>query len=151
MSYMSDERYEFIQDVKEKSFTARSAHNRRGACGKGGRAIMPSDHYTKKQLESMNGEIKIYRLGEPMTWDEFNAMPDDLQREYIVRLRKQFNVPDERLADAFGIKSEEFNSYISKFRLRPCKAINEICNWYDTDDCVRFTTWWVSMKGEYDV
>ena len=143
MAYMSDEKYEYIQDIKEKNHTAKSSHNRKGHCGKCGRVVMPSDHYTKKQLESMNGEVKTYQLGKPMSWEYFCNLPDDLKKMYIKELRKKFNVPDEELAVAFGIEDDEFRKCVSNLGIGSRKASLYSSNWYETEDHDKFKSWWV--------
>lgn len=146
MSYISDETYEYTQDIKEKKHTARSSYNRRGHCGKGGRAMLPSDYYTKKQLESMHGEVKTYQLGKPMSWNEFIFIPDDLKKMYIKKLRKKFNVPDEGLAAAFGIEDDEFRKCISDLGICSCKVSLYSSNWYETENYEKFKSWWIIAK-----
>lgn len=149
MARMSEEMYEFIQDINEKSFTARSARNRKTHRGKGGKVILPSDHYSKKQLEAMNGEVKTYRLGEPMSWKELRAMPEDLQRMYIKELRKKFNVPDIELAQLFNVKPDKMDIYIHNLGLPVNYSVNEYgLDWYDTDDHEKFVSWWTNAKED---
>ena len=100
---MKDEEFMFKQDVKEKAFTARSARNRRTHTGKGGRVRFPSDHMTRKELKAMSGEVKAYRLNNPMTWAEFKEMPDDIKVSYIKLIRERFAVPDKEIADMLGV------------------------------------------------
>ena len=88
---MRDEEYEFFSDCREKKSTAASAFKRRTHTGKGGRVRFPSDHLSKKELEKMNGETKSYRLNEPMSWQEFKAMPEDIQKMYLTLLIKKYN------------------------------------------------------------
>ena len=146
MAYMSDEKYEYIQDTKDKKHTARSAHNRRGHCGKCGRVMMPSDHYTKKHLESLNGEVKTYQLGNPMSLEDFIELPDDLKIMYIKKLRKMFNVPDEELADAFGIERDKFSKCISNLGIGSRKYCDFDKNWYETEKHDKFKSWWIIAK-----
>lgn len=103
MAWMSDEQYELMQDTRDKKITARSAHNKRTHCGKGGAVRFPSDNLTKKEREAMNGECKSYRMNDPMSWNEFKELPDDLKVCYIKALRQKYNVPDRCLAEMFGI------------------------------------------------
>lgn len=145
MARMSDEKYEYIQDVKEKRFTARSSHNKRTHIGKGGSVRFPSDSMTKKQREAMNGECKTYRLNDPMSWDDFKDMPDDLKVMYIKQLRSKFNVPDEELALAMDVGYSEFADCLREIELSP-KVLNENRDWYGTDDHGRFRTWWIVSK-----
>lgn len=88
---MRDEEYAFFTDCREKKSTAASAFKRRTHTGKGGRVRFPSDHLTQKELEKMNGETKSYRLNEPMSVEEFKAMPEDLQKMYLMILIKKYN------------------------------------------------------------
>lgn len=100
---MKDEEYIYRQDVGERAKTARSAHNKRTHCGKGGRVKLPSDYMTKKEIKAMSGEVKTYRLNEPMKWEEFKAMPDDIKRDYVNLIRKKFNAPDTAIAEMLGV------------------------------------------------
>lgn len=100
---MKDERFVFIDDVRKKKNVARSAHNRRTHNGKRGAVKLPSDFLTAKELKAMNGEVKTYRLNDPMTWKEFKAMPDEIKITYIKALREKFNVPDQRIGQMLGV------------------------------------------------
>lgn len=109
---MKDEEFAFRSDCREKSVTARSARNKRTHCGKGGRVKFPSDNLSKKELQAMNGEVKSYRLNEPLKWAEFREMPDDLKITYIKLLRERFNVPDCRIADMMGVNKVTFSHFM---------------------------------------
>lgn len=56
----------------------------------------------------MNGEVKSYKLNDPMSWEEFKAMPDDIKRTYITALRKKYNVSDTKIAKMLGVSREHF-------------------------------------------
>lgn len=96
---MEDEKYIYQQEQREKKIISYSAKNARTHCGKRGAVKLPSDYLTKKELESMNGEVKSYHLNDPMTWREFRALPDDIKIIYIKLLREKFNVPDKVIAE----------------------------------------------------
>lgn len=100
---MKDEEYLFHQTSREQKNIARSARNRRTHTGKSGRVKFPSDYMTKKELKAMNGEVKSYRLNEPMTWKEFKGLPDDIKVTYIKLLREKWGVPDTHIAEMMGI------------------------------------------------
>lgn len=100
---MTDEKYAFVSDVASRKATARSARNRRTHNGKSGKVRFPSDSLTKKELNAMNGEVKSYRLNEPMTWAEFKSMPTDLKETYIRLLRDKFHVPYLYIGQMFGV------------------------------------------------
>lgn len=60
----------------------------------------------------MSGEVKSYRLNEPMTWVEFKAMPDDLKVTYIKLLREKFNVADKTIGEMFGVSQRTISLYL---------------------------------------
>lgn len=100
---MKDETYLFIQDVRDKKNTARSARNKRTHTGKRGGVKLPSDYMTEKEKKKMNGECKSYKLNQPMKWAEFNGMPDDVKIIYIKAIREKYNAPDTHIANMFGV------------------------------------------------
>lgn len=146
MPRFSDEAWDYIQDCKEKKITGASYRNKRGNAGKSGGMKTASDYMTKKELRAMNGEVQTYRLGSPMSWEEFSTMPDDLKKMYIKNLRKKFNAPDEELALAMGVELAAFTEGLKSIKLSP--RVCEDRSWYDTDDHGRFQTWWIVIEEE---
>ncbi len=100
---MTDEKFVYISDQKEKKRTARGSHNRRTHAGAGGKVRFPSDYMTTKERNAMNGEVKAYRLNEPMTWKEFKSMPDDLQVVYMTAMQERYDPSTYTLSQMFGI------------------------------------------------
>lgn len=119
---MNDERYVFVSDVKEKKSTARSARNKRTHCGKGGSIKFPSDYLSKKELNALNSEVKAYRLNDPMKWDEFKSMPDDLRADYIKLLREKFGVPNVYVAEMLGVHVLTLQREINRLSLNTGKG-----------------------------
>ena len=136
MPWISDEAFDFMEDCKEKKIIGRSAHNRRGNCGKRGRVMLLSDILTKKQRESLNGECKTYHMNKPMNWDMFISMPTDLQVEYIKTLRKKFNVPDFQIAHMLDVPIDILYEHYTSIKLRVNVPID-----YDVEG-------WLNWKGE---
>lgn len=97
---MTDEKFLFVTDCAEKKAIGKSYYNK---VRKGGSVRMPSDNLTKKELQAMNGEVKSYRLNEPMKWAEFKVMPDDIKISYVKLLREKFDIPDGEFYRMFGI------------------------------------------------
>ena len=114
---MKDEEYLFHRTCREQKNIARSARNKRTHNGKGGRVKFPSDYMTKKELQKMNGEVKSYRLNEPMTWEEFKAMPDDIKETYVKLLREKFDVPDMYIAEMMGVSKDKVFRLFNKLGL----------------------------------
>lgn len=109
---MTDEKYSYIQDVRDKKITARSARHKRTHNGKGGSVKLPSDYMTQKEIKAMSGEVKSYRLNKPMTWQEFKAMPNDVQYGYIKLLKSKYSVPNTSIEKMFGLGNGSLASHM---------------------------------------
>ena len=152
MCWMSDEQYEFIKDSIDKKNVARSAHNKRTHCGKSGRVRLPSDYKTKKELEAMNGDVKSYKMNEPITWDMFKSMPDDLKIMYIKSIRKKFNVPDKYVAEMMGVSRSTFAKWTKCLGLSLGQSSCADGRWWhDTEDYKNFMEWCNNDEQKTDV
>ena len=108
-----------------------------------GPARLPSDYMTDKELEALNGEVKVYKLGKPMTWGMFSEMPDDLKKEYIVKLRNAFKIPDRWLGELMGVSASTFSKCMRELGIgRGRGAGASIRDWFATEDCTKFIEWW---------
>ena len=114
---MTDERYVFMQDIKDKKRTARGAFNKRTHNGKGGPVRFPSDFMSRKEKKAMNGECKTYQINRPMTYREFKAMPNDLQITYVKQLRETFGATDVKIAEMLGTAKSTLCSRFEKLGL----------------------------------
>lgn len=114
---MTDEKYLFVTDMHEKKRTARGIHNKRTHTGKGGRVIFPSDHLTRKELNAMNGEVKSYNINNPMKWEEFKALPDDIKIIYVKAIREKFDVSDCEIFRMLNVPQATASKYIKKLGL----------------------------------
>ena len=129
MAWLPDEQYEFIKDSMDKKNVARSARSTRTHCGKRGAVKFPSDYKTKKELNAMNGEVKSYRMNDPMTWTEFKELPDDLKVIYIKALREKFNVPDAAIAEMMGVPAYTLSRYFKYYGLARGKVAGGNTPW----------------------
>lgn len=143
MSRLSDEKWDMIKDSIDKKNIAKSSRNRRSHCGKGGSVKFPSDYLTKKELNAMNGEVKSYRLNEPMTYEEFKQCPNDIKVMYIKALREKYHVPNNILAEA--MKAD----YLSLCRLLKSLGLGvgrgssgASKHWNKTSYATLFMEWW---------
>lgn len=100
---MTDEKYVFQSDCREKKRTASGAFHKRTHAGKGGAVKFPSDFLTRKELNAMNGEVKSYNLNSPMTWAEFKELPDDIKVMYVKLIREKYHVSDNRIFKMMGV------------------------------------------------
>lgn len=130
---MTDEKYTFIEDVREKKKTATGAHHKRTHCGKGGAIRFPSDFKSKKELRAMNGEVKSYKLNDPVSWAEFKAWPDDIKITYVTALRKKYNVSDTNIAKMMGVCQATFSEVVRRLGIkseRKGRAVWDKDGWY---------------------
>ena len=103
--------HDFDFDVKEKKKLVQSA--RRRVCGsRSKKCTLPSDHLTPAQWKKKNGSIVTMNLNIPLMWEEFKALPVDLQKEYIMRCIARFNCNMSSFAELFGV---HFTSIKRKF------------------------------------
>lgn len=61
----------------------------------------------------MNGEIKVYKMNEPITYAEFKKYPDDLKKQYVNNLREKFDVSDTAIAEMMGINKKTLNRLLN--------------------------------------
>lgn len=93
---------DFDWDSKQKKEIARSARHMTGKRGRRG-CTLPSDNLTEAQRRKLNGECRTYTLREPLTYEQFKDLPDDLKREYMLWLQEAFKANDQSVADMFGV------------------------------------------------
>ena len=104
---MNEIEYVFNSDIQEKKRTARGSHNKK--CGaKSQKCTLPFESMKRKEREKMNGDIMNYKLSEFYTWEQFLAMPSDIQVEYINRMSEYYNVGLSTLSmTLFGRKDDQ--------------------------------------------
>lgn len=82
---------DFDYEVMQKKRMASSARKKKNG-SKSKACFLPSDNLTPAQLRKLNGEVRTYNLDAPMGWDDFKAMPNDLQVQYLQGLNSRFSV-----------------------------------------------------------
>ena len=93
---------DFDYDVLQKKRTAAGArHMKRGSRSK--RCSLPSDNLTPAQLKRRNGPVSTYKLDAPMSWYDFRAMPEDLQKQYLTYLIETYKATLPMLGDLFHV------------------------------------------------
>lgn len=93
--------HDFDYDAMQKKRIARGAsHMKRGSKSK--KCTLPSDYLTAAQKRRLNGPVSTYKLDEPMSWESFKAMPEDLQKKYILNLQETYQTNDKMIAKLFG-------------------------------------------------
>lgn len=93
---------DFDYDVMQKKRIASNA--RRRVCGSKSKFCgLPSDHLTPAQWRKRNGEVKTMNLNQPMSWQTFKDMPNDLQKEYIQKCVNTFGCSMHDLSLLFRV------------------------------------------------
>ena len=147
MSKLPDEQWDMIEDSISKKRTAQSARHRRTHCGKGGSVKFPSDYMTKKELKAMNGECKSYRLNDPMMWEEFKQLPDDIKIMYIKGIREKYDIPDKYLAEAMGVASPTFCRWMKCLGCTlGVRTGLKGDAWKESEQGIAFYKWWRKEK-----
>ena len=95
---MNDFDYDALQ---KKRIASGARHMKRGSRSK--RCSLPSDHLTPAQLKRRNGPVSTYKRDAPMRWDDFKAMPVDLQKQYLTNLVEAYGATNEMLGDMFYV------------------------------------------------
>ena len=92
--------HDFDYDAMQKKRIARGAsHMKRGSK----KCTLPSDYLTAAQKRRLNGPVSTYKLDEPMNWENFKAMPEDLQKKYILNLQETYQANNDMLGKMFGV------------------------------------------------
>lgn len=63
---------------------------------------LPHDKLTPAQLKQKNGPVETHNLRGPMKWDELLAVPYDLRKKYLERLRDEYKATQIMLAGMLG-------------------------------------------------
>lgn len=96
---MTDEKYTFIQTVKERKALVPSATKkpRKNYCS------LPSDYMTKKEKMSMNGEVIAMKFNHRYTWEQLKVFDSDLQKEYFTHIFTLYKVTEKQVSQMLEI------------------------------------------------
>ena len=110
--------HDFDYDAMQKKRIARgAAHMKRGSKSK--KCTLPSDYLTAAQKRRLNGPVSTYKLDEPMSWESFKAMPEDLQKKYILNLQETYQTNDKMIAKLFGKSDVTVGEHRKRLGLNP--------------------------------
>ena len=110
--------HDFDYDAMQKKRIARGAsHMKRGSKSK--KCTLPSDYLTAAQKRRLNGPVSTYKLDEPMNWESFKAMPEDLQKKYILGLQEMYQANDKMIAKLFGKSDVTVGEHRKRLGLNP--------------------------------
>ena len=96
---MTDERYAFVEDVKNRKNVARSG-------GKKGKSrygcSLPVDYMTIKEKLDANSKWISVTYGRPISFDKFLAYSDDDKKKYLQTLIDRYAGDTRKIAKMFG-------------------------------------------------
>ena len=134
--------HDFDYDAMQKKRIAQGAkHMKRGSKSK--KCSLPSDRLTPAQLRRMNGPVSTYKLDEPMNWESFKAMPEDLQKQYIIKLQETYQATDGMLCKMFDRSIATVLAYRKKLGVDPIKDARI----YGRDKEIREAKWDAFCNG----
>lgn len=111
---MTDERYLFVSDSREKKTIARGAAHRKGG-SKSKKCTLPSDYLTEKQRKELNGAVESFDLKKFYTWAEFKALPADIQIEWMNHMTEKYSVGYSKIAEVvFHVYPSQVKSWLTK-------------------------------------
>ena len=69
---------------------------------------MPSDYMTKKEIEKMNGDLKVWRDYDeaptfPIPWNVFKRMSVDAQKKYLEHLQTVYGASLKTISEMLGV------------------------------------------------
>ena len=108
--------HDFDYDVMQKKRIARNAKYQKNG-SKSKKCTLPSDYLTAKERKALNGEVKTYCLSKPMKWDEFKAMPLNIQEEYILKLYEKYHVNMTDLGYLFARHARTIRAHFAENNL----------------------------------
>lgn len=111
---MNDVEFILKEDIKEKKQVGRGYYHKKNG-SKSKKCHLPSDNLSKKELNKMNGECKVYKLYEKMNYSNFCAMPFDLQVKYLEMLRDKFGASQTDIAKMMNVAPSTLASHRYKF------------------------------------
>lgn len=110
---MSEARSVFIEDAREKKQLARN-YKQKHRGKRGNKVRNASDHLTPAQLRALNGEVFVYKIGEPISWGVFKSYPKEKQQEWINAFAERFQCSTKGMELVFGILNTSIYRYCSE-------------------------------------
>lgn len=111
---MNDIEFILKEDIKEKKQAGRGYYHKKNG-SKSKKCRLPSDSLSRKEIEKMNGECKVYNLNKPMNYSNFCAMPVDLRIKYLEMLRDKFGANQTEISKMMGVADTTLASHRAKF------------------------------------
>lgn len=104
---------DFDYEVKQKKALARNAIYKKGG-SKSKKCTLPSDRLTKAEWKRRNGKVESYSLNKPLTYKEWAALPDDLEREYYEGIRAKYHASKGNFCTMLGCSRTTLGRELSR-------------------------------------
>lgn len=72
---------------------------------------LPNDGLTLSEVRAVNGAPTVYKMNEPVPFEDFKAWPADIQAEYLKALQEKYNANYTDIAHMMGAKRKEFDEW----------------------------------------
>lgn len=134
---------EFDWDVVQKKRIARGARYtnvKKPGC------TLPSDSLTAGQIKKLHGEVKTVKMDEPITWEEWKALPKDLATEYYNGIIDRFQVGQPAIAKMMGTSQGTLSKWIQLNELKVKKLFAPT----GRDNMKTFIDWYKPSKAEFN-
>lgn len=88
---MTEAEHVFYSDIKEKKRTGYGAKNKKNG-SRSKKCSLPSDYLTRKEKQSLNGEVITWDMKKFYSYDEFKKMPSDIRIRYINSMMTRYDI-----------------------------------------------------------
>lgn len=107
---------DFQHEVAERKSLARGSRaKKRGSKSK--KCSLPSDGMTQKEWRDRCSEIGSWKMTDPLRWDQFYPMPDDLKKEYLDGLVSRYGVAMTDIATMFGQEYKDISRLCKRLKV----------------------------------
>lgn len=115
---MTDERYAFVEDVKQRKNIARSP-------GKKGKSrygcSLPVDYMTTKEKRAANSRWISITYDRPISFEKFLAYEDEHKKTYLQMLIETYNGTTGTIAKMFGCSEAKIKSFRQELNVKSIK------------------------------
>lgn len=110
---MTDEKYLFISDIREKKANNRAVYSKRSGA-KTRYVSLPSDHLTAAEKKRRNGPVSAVKLNQPITYPELKALTPTMQFLYLDHLVHEYKARQIDIASMLSITPPAFYKFMKK-------------------------------------
>lgn len=110
---MTDEKYLYLQDIREKKAAGRGVFSKR--TGSKTRYVgLPSDHLTAAEMKRRNSKVSSVKLNQPITYEELKELTPSLRFLYLDNLIHRYKARRIDLVAMLGISNPGFGKMMAK-------------------------------------